>query len=320
MVAQHETQAKASQGNARATHNPWRSLVLSYDTTHESDAARDRAFVYHLQRMHRRPTLGVDLVSHCNLNCACCFHYSPVAKPGFLCADDYKRDLALLARIEGVEEFFDAICLMGGEPLLHPHLADLVRLTRSYLPQITIRLVTNGLLLKEASTMLWETLKETGSEIMITPYPTGIDYKNLVEQARKQGVRAILGGGLAMSDKGEAFFLKQPLDPTGSQSPTDAFLACPLAGSTMQLLEGRIYPCDRGALFGKLNERFGTTFAHEPNDYLELSAIGNAREIDDFRRTKKPMCRYCAHELAECVAWERSSCSASEWLACSSDQ
>ncbi|MDO4806520.1 MAG: radical SAM protein [Coriobacteriales bacterium] len=305
--------------------------MLSYDTArgedgHGGSAARgqdsacEQAFAYHLKRMFKRPTLGVDLVSHCNLNCACCFHYSPIAEPEFLSADDFERDLAHLGGIEGAEEFFEAICLMGGEPLLHPRLADLVRLTRRHLPRITIRLVTNGLLLEEASSALWETLWETGTEIMVTPYPTGVDYDELVRRARTRGIRAVLGGGLAVSDEGEGFFLKRPLDPTGSQNPTEAFLECPLAGSTMQLLEGRIYPCDRGALFGKLNERFGTTFWHEPNDYLELVAISSAQEIDDFRRTKKPMCRYCTRGLTKRVAWGPSSRSADEWIVGSGEE
>lgn len=299
--------------------SPWQSLVLSYgteqDAEHDSPSPSDQSFSYHLQRMRQQPTIGVDLVSHCNLNCKCCCHYSPIAEPGFLQAEDYERDLSLLARIEGLEGFLDAICLMGGEPLLHPHLADFVRLTRRYLPRVTIRLVTNGLLLGDAPAELWEAFRQTGTEILITPYPTGIDYDGLVDQAREQGVRATLGGGLAVSNEGEAFFLRRPLDQTGSQDATDSFVTCPLAGSTMQLRNGRIYPCEMGALFGKLNKRFGTSFKHEPGDFLEIATIQDAQEINSFRRTKKPMCRYCANGLTERIAWGQSSCSADEWLA-----
>lgn len=202
---------------------------------------------------------------------------------------------------------------MGGEPIPHPLFADIVRLTRTHLPQITIRLVTNGLLLRDASIVVWEALRDAGAEILITPYPVSVDYARLVELAREQGVRAVLGGGIATTEEGESYFLKTPLDETGSQNPIEAFVSCPLAGATMQPFNRRIYPCNRGALFGRLNERFGTAFTHEPGDYLELADIRSAQEIDDFRRTKKPMCRYCAHGLTERVVWGQSTCSADEW-------
>lgn len=317
---------RASEGGTIVVDSPWRDFVLSYGAEpHPGESAEapdsglksalNQAFAQHMLNMLRPPTLDVDLVNHCNLNCACCCHFSPIAEPGFLSPDDLGRDLALLARIDGVEEFFDAICLMGGEPLLHPSLVDIVRLTRKHLPRIAIRLVTNGILLKNAPAELWEAMHDADAMILITPYPVDVDYAELVVFARERGVRAVLGGGLAMSDEGKAYFLKTPLDETGSQDPSEAFVSCPLAGSTMQLLEHRIYPCNRGALFDRVNKRFGTAFAHEKDDFLELADIRSAQEIDDFRRTKKPMCRYCAHGLTERIVWGRSTCSADEWLA-----
>ena len=320
-MAQQTRGPQVTGGEPVVVTSPWRSLVLSYGAegeAPESDSSkaleRDRAFAHHMRRMFQRPTLDVDIVNHCNLNCACCCHYSPIADPGFLAPEDLEQDLALLAQIEGVEEFFDAICLMGGEPLLHPQLPEIAWLVRRYLPSAIIRLVTNGILLGDASAELWEALHEVGAQILITPYPTGIDYVGLVELATSHGIDAVLGGGLAVSDEGEAFFLKNPLDERGEQDPAESFIACPLAGSTMQLLDHRIYPCNGGALLGRLNERFGTAFRHEPDDYLELASIRNADEIETFRRTKKPMCRYCAHGLVERIAWGPSSRSASEWL------
>ena len=82
----------------------------------------------------------------------------------------------------------------------------------------------------------------------------------------------------------------------------------------MQLLDGRIFPCNRGALLGIVNERFGTAFAHEDGDYLELDSIASAKEIDAFRRTPKPMCRYCASSCAERIDWHRSEHGRDEWL------
>ena len=60
------------------------------------------AFAEHMRNLMRAPTLDVDVVPHCNLNCASCCHFSPAASPDFLSLEDYERDLGKLARIEGV--------------------------------------------------------------------------------------------------------------------------------------------------------------------------------------------------------------------------
>ena len=307
---------KPSVRNAMSPgRSAWHSLVLSYPENGKATAREDnRAFALHMANLRTRPTLDVDVVDHCNLNCACCNHFSPISQPGFLDPADFERDLALLSNVEAIGEFFSAICLMGGEPLLHPDLAQLVRTTRRYLPRTTIRLVTNGILLEQAPSTLWEALRDTRAEMLITPYPTGLDYDRLASFAAGKCVKAIVGGGLTHNGEGRAFFLRMPLDPAGTADPVKSFVSCSTAGAIMQLRDGRIYPCNKGAFLDKLNARFGTDFEHKPEDGLELTCIRSAADIDTFRRTPKPMCRYCAQSHMERVAWERSGCAAGEWL------
>ena len=299
--------------------NIWREHVLSYvngeGERHEGGMDASSAFLLHFANMNRKPTLDVDIVSHCNLNCVSCCHLSPLAEPHFLSLDEYGRDLRMLAEIEGVGSFFDAICLMGGEPLLHPNVADFVRITHELLPDAKVRLVTNGLLVHDAPEELWDTMRTVGAELLATPYPVGIDYDELATYVREKGVTSYVGGGLAVNEDGQSYFLKTLLDDSGCHDATQAFVDCPLAGVTMQLLDGRIYPCNRGAFLDRLNRRFGTSFAHEEGDYLELSSIGSVAEIDCFRRSPKPMCRYCECTDTEVVHWGRSTRSADEWIA-----
>ena len=87
----------------------------------------------------------MHVADHCNLNCASCCHFSPAALPAFLSLEGYERDLGKLARIEGAATFFSAIVLMGGEPLLHPGLPELIRATRRHLPEARLRVTSYGL-------------------------------------------------------------------------------------------------------------------------------------------------------------------------------
>ena len=300
----------------RSMGNAWCGYVLSrdWDGTDASSDALDLAFLLHLSNMHRRPTLDVDVVNHCNLNCASCCHFAPIAEPGFLPIEDFERDLALLSGISHVEDFFDAMCIMGGEPLLHPQLAEFFMLTRGYLPRIGLRLVTNGILFQEVPDELWDALRDARARILMTSYPVGVDYQELQALAEVHGVHASVGGGLTRSKDGKAYFVSTPMDPLGGHDPSEAFVSCPLGGTVMQMRDGRIYPCNTSALVDRLNARFGTGFVHEQGDYLELASIAHASEIDDFRRTPKPLCGHCVQARTRRIDWGPSGRLPEEWL------
>ena len=51
-----------------------------------------------------------------------------------------------------------------------------------------------------------------------------------------------------------------------------------------------------------------------PDDYLELDSIANTGQIESFRRSERPMCRYCASSIAERIDWHVSAVDRYEWL------
>ena len=299
----------------------WWNYVDSRDRSGENNEAGAQAanrassdaFAAHMKNLMRAPTLDVDVVSHCNLNCASCCHFSPAASPTFLSLEDYERDLEKLARIEGITTLFNAIVLMGGEPLLHPELPELVRTTRRHLPEATLWMTSNGLLLKRMGPEFWDAMRSADCKLVLALYPTGLDYEALVALARAHGVRTGISGGVT-EDGTISRFLRTPLDEEGLQDPTASFNRCPLGGFSLQLLDGKIFPCNRGALLGIANERFGTSFTHDKDDYLELDAIRSVEDIDTMRRRAHPMCRYCATSLDERIEWRRSAVERDEWL------
>ena len=90
------------------------------------------------------PYLEFHLTDHCNLNCAGCTHYCPIAGEGFLSMTTFLKDMTRLSEI-----FTDIarIRIMGGEPLLHPSVALFAGETRRFFPESSISIVTNGILL-----------------------------------------------------------------------------------------------------------------------------------------------------------------------------
>lgn len=105
----------------------------------------------------------VNIAQHCNLSCRACSHLSPLHPPLLVDPDRLYADLATLAAVYEV----DQVCLLGGEPLLHPELPSLADAVRSSGISRRVRVITNGLLLPRVPTALWKAV----NEIRISQYP-----------------------------------------------------------------------------------------------------------------------------------------------------
>jgi hypothetical protein len=64
-----------------------------------------------------------------------------------------------------------------------------------------------------------------------------------------------------------------------------------------------------------LDAAFGWKMASEPADELPLASISSIDDIESFRRSAHPMCRYCANDRMAVVAWGRSRRDEREWRA-----
>ena len=65
----------------------------------------------------------IHLCDHCNLNCKGCGHFSPLAQKRFLDPAVFERDCRQLSKLSNRK--IELIDLMGGEPLLHPHITTI---------------------------------------------------------------------------------------------------------------------------------------------------------------------------------------------------
>jgi len=93
--------------------------------------------------MQRVREVELHVTHACNLFCESCSHYSNQGLRGHLdpaLAEAWLRDWS--ARLE-VESFV----LLGGEPTLHPNLAEFVPLVRRHWPASHLRIITNGFFL-----------------------------------------------------------------------------------------------------------------------------------------------------------------------------
>jgi organic radical activating enzyme len=122
--------------------------------------------------------IEINAVWHCNLSCVACTHASPVAHSGLADPRVVARDLANLSMAVDVDE----VRILGGEPLLHPDLAAVLRAVRGSGLAATVRVSTNGTRLSAAG-FEWLALVD---EVHVSRYPgTNVRDEALDELARR---------------------------------------------------------------------------------------------------------------------------------------
>jgi organic radical activating enzyme len=263
-------------------------------------------------RLKKRDLLVFDvlLCDHCNLNCKGCQYFSPLAPERFIKLDDYERDIAHLSHLfNGKMEFAN---LMGGEPLLHPGIAEIVQITRKYFPEGAVQIITNGLLLLKQPQKFWESCKENNAVIFVSKYPIKLDIESIKEKAAEHGViiEFFLG-----DDVPEKNLWKKPLDISGKQNAVESFNHCQDANRCIQLRDGRIYGCSIAAYSEFFNQFFNTNLALNAGDFIDIHETNNPDDILNFMCAPKPFCRYCKpKETVYGLDWSVSKKHIEEWV------
>ena len=127
----------------------------------------------------------VNILDHCNLRCKGCDHFACIADEKFYKRDNIYRDLSRMAEIfHG--DYIMKIAVMGGEPLLHPELKQILKDVRSLFPYTTIRLTTNGLLLLQQDEEFWKVCRDNDVTIVNTKYPINLKYDEMQRKADQE--------------------------------------------------------------------------------------------------------------------------------------
>jgi radical S-adenosyl methionine domain-containing protein 2 len=96
-----------------------------------------------LHTMKNIPSLNFHLYEPCNMRCGFCFATFQAMKKTILPKGHLPiADITRLMHEIGESKLFQKINFAGGEPTLHPHLIELIKIAKSY--QLTTSIVTNG--------------------------------------------------------------------------------------------------------------------------------------------------------------------------------
>jgi radical SAM protein with 4Fe4S-binding SPASM domain len=194
----------------------------------------------------------------CELNCECCYKKNgPIKKTGaipFEAACDYI--------LQAKEEGFGEIVLIGGEPLLHPQIFDLIRYIRGQI-RLTPILATNAVKLADSESA--EQLK--GQEVVLVTHAYFPGGETVIDKfAGKNGYAEILKRAIGNIRKipDVKLVLEMPLNDTLFPHAFDFFQYCREQGITPFIEFSRatdngaatssVTPEQVAELFGKMRE------------------------------------------------------------------
>jgi uncharacterized radical SAM superfamily Fe-S cluster-containing enzyme len=239
----------------------------------------------------RVESLELHIVEHCNLRCHMCDAMSPYNPEKFLKLDELEKTVAFLAG----HMRSDIFKLMGGEPLLHPQLPEIIDIVRKSGVTDTIRLTTNGLLLHKMPDAFWQGLDRlTVSNYSSSPMKDW-QIELTHEKARQHNV--ILN--LKFIDQFNGVMIKTPI--TDEPRVQRIYDNCWVRHRSLVVRNGIFFKCTRAAYMDDFRREFKVG-QHDGDPVNFNTADGIAVTDEDFfenalsyLNSPDPLesCRYC---------------------------
>lgn len=236
--------------------------------------------------------IEINAAWHCNIRCRWCSHSSPGMPTRYASAT------VAASALEALSEFMrvDHVRVLGGEPLLHPELVDLIRAVRGTGISERIRVISNGLLLHRMPPELWDTV----DEIHVSAYPAT---RRFLERTMPELRAMAITHNVTLLIKYFDHFRIPYREDDGDNVLTQRIYRTCQIGNVWRCLTlegGRLYRCPQAA-----SERL---LVHSPvgcagEDYLEVATISSAVDIATWlnRDLALVSCRTCAGSVGQLV-------------------
>lgn len=249
---------------------------------------------------------GVHIAEHCNLNCAYCLHFSPIAEKELMSVEDFKRD------IERMGELFNHECelieLYGGEPLLHPEIITLMEIARKNFTSGKIHILSNGILLAQQKPEFWKACHDNNIEISVTHYDIDINLPKIRELARQYDA------AFNCVDYSRLMFQTMHIDLSGKGDGLKNFAVCSDANTCILLGQGKLYICPFAYSIRHFNKHFGMNIPVSEEDYIDIFKENNSDKILERLTRQIPLCKFCNfYNLGE-ASWRLTERNINEWV------
>lgn len=202
--------------------------------------------------------LEYHIVDHCNLHCDQCCSFSPYLKSWIVKPTDFEADLELVKNY--VQPTF--LKIVGGEPLLHPQLTELLKIARKTGIAPKVSVTTNGHLLMKMPIEFWETIEM----LTVSIYPSPPLPKEILRYTRKMASKYNISVSWKVQDK---FVNINRSEKSDYQTAKKTFQGCWIHHRCNSIKDGKFYSCTRPQYIQRL--------AHDPKRFKEdgIDLLGN---------------------------------------------
>lgn len=238
------------------------------------------------------PRIETNLIDACNLKCKGCSHFSSIySRESHYYLNDYKNDILQLRKVGKLLR----IRLLGGEPFLLDNLDEYIDITRDIFSETDIEIVTNGLLIPNASEKVLLSIKKCKVCVTISLYkPTLEKAQQIAERLDKYNIWWQFDG-----DKIEEFSRRYTLENT--HNALMANKNC-LSSSCTFLRKGKLYKCPFEGLVNDFYQYYGLNKKYEGGIELDQEPDILYEKIVQYISNPIDMCQCCV-EIPEMIPW-----------------
>lgn len=240
---------------------------------------------------------------NCNLNCISCSSFSPLVNENTHKDLNYiKKDFKKIYEITEKGKKIYKLVLMGGEPLYHPNIDNII----NYFGElgINLRIVTNGILIPKMTESFFNMIKKYNIELIVSTYPS-IKYKKIFKKLYINNIKHRLYDRI--SHFGHQYFHKEKKGIT----------YCRYRNSVFILKDSKIYTCSETAHFDVFDKKFKGqhNLKVTKSDYVHLDEVETLEELIKLREERIPaLCEYCDGSEKKMTVWDTSKGNLDEWL------
>lgn len=271
-------------------------LDRGHNATRMADSSDGRSAHVSVERVHVRH-LEIHVAHACNLTCESCSHYSNQGHNGYVSLAEADRWLTSWSKRLSL----DAFSLLGGEPTIHPDLANFVVLARAHWPTAYLRLVTNGFFLHRHPRLPLVLQGDPNACLYLSVHHNSPEYRerlrpimDLVEAwVRDYGIRVEFYESFKYWTR-RYHGSGHTMEPFSDSQPRQSWERCP-AKTCPQIFEGRIWKCAPLAYLRQQHARHRLSAAWAP--YLQYQPLdpgcSDGEIAEFFRREEEPSCAMC---------------------------
>lgn len=261
--------------------------------------------------------LDVVILLNCNLSCRGCNNFCDHNVAGTVISlENIKKDFKNWHNKINPER----LQIMGGEPVLHKDLINIIKEARKWFPNTDLRLFTNGLLLYKYP-KLFQVLQDNNCMLVVSVHSKNKSYLDklytslqifLKDTLSSIGKKSIVSYGkifninnvnVEIRDMASHWYqtYKDGVVPFNDNNPRMSWEKCYFKYCT-QLYEGKLWKCSQIAYLEPLMERINNTKVWEPyrNTYKPLSFTDSEDKFNDFKLNimkEEHICNMCPSNI-----------------------